>query len=344
MDSTFDNFDFQAQTDIPSEINISERKELKEQKYRYERKTFDSKNRINKKNLIPSEDIWICGSRDKTLKRVKELEALKDKDGVVHIKLRDADLLGKIPALKQKLADFLNGHSQFPIGNTRNHKRCHFKVACEKGFDGDHGFSHAPSQWILWELFREIYEVSKRSQLQTQKDEVEEDDTWDTEQDSSADNGYYRHQHPKNLLFDVVVSPRANTSDEKLVKMFNETLPAFFAGHRSLPRIGKPDREQPIRWCQGPFCYRTLLALNSKDATTACKSCHSDETSLLTSIARVLVECRRAPRTTNATYRTESNVVREPRARVLRKYKSNTVSPVTKHNTFSALLDEEAWG
>ena len=345
MDSTFDNFDFQtSSSDVPFDIDfkIPDASTRRSQKFRDNRDNNRPKTQL--KIQIPADDIWIGGTRDKTVKRIKELESLGDDDGVVQIRLKDPSSLSKqIPLLKTKLADFLNGKLQFPVGNSRNHKKCHFKIACEKGFDGDHGFSHPPSSWIMWELFRHIYVANKRSQFATtQEDDEVEDDAWDAEEDDGVNKGYYRHQHPKSLPFDVEVRPRANNSDEKLAKMFGETIPAFFAGRRSLPRIGRPSKDHPVRWCQGPFCYRTLLATNSRDAITACKSCHSDETSLITSIARVLVECNKTSRVYQNTTPVAKSA-REPRAPrpATRRIPVKDNAPIVARNTFNALLDEE---
>lgn len=334
MDTSFDAFNYETSDSLPQEIAPAADR-------RYQRPM-----RTKVITSLPK-DIWICGSKDKTAKRLTELEALGDNSGVVDMKMIDPDNInGQIAEVKQKMVDILRGHVQLPIGDNRGHKKCHFKLACEKGIDGDHGFSHPTANWIVWELFRRVYCSTKRSQSQPTGSaaNADDDNPFDVYDDTQSEKGFYRHQHPESLPFTVDVVPRMNTADDKLAKMFTNTLIDFFAGRRSLPRIGSitASKERPARWCKGPFCYRTLMASNSKDANTSCKSFHSDEVSFLTSLARVLVEAHKIALVAEPEAASSSSA-RAPRPAYVRR--APVYAPAVKkasstgNNTFAALLE-----
>jgi hypothetical protein len=255
-------------------------------------------------------DIWICGSQEKTAKRLKELEAMNDTNGVVHLTLNDADLETLIATVQAKMVDILNGACTVPVGNSNN-KNCHFKLACEKGFDGEHGFSHSTATWIIWEVLRPIFTSVKRVGTVDVPVPEAEPDVWNTEAEQTS----YRHCHPETLPFTVATKARTSGDNTKLIALFREILVEFFAGRRSLPRIGalKATGDMLPRPCKGPFCYRTLFSHSNKSAGAACNSFHNDEVSFLTSLARVLVECTRSNKI-DGRAQSQAPRVRAPRA------------------------------
>lgn len=209
----------------------------------------------------------------------------------------DADLDESITALKDKFVDLLNGMLKIPIGDNRaSSRKCHSRLSCDKGWSGEHGASHTTAAWLIWEMLKPVYDHMPHAITDIDQSQSNINDVWDV-QEQSNDN-YYCHVYPENLPYAITTVPRENNDPSKLRNLFREIFVDFFAGRRGLPRIGAlvdnaKRHDYPIRYCNGPFCYRTLLAPSTAEAKTACGSFHSDEVSFLTSLARVLVECRK---------------------------------------------------
>lgn len=280
MDSAFDNLDLE----LPSEVTL-------QKPVQYERKPKP----MYVKNLDPV--IWVCGSKDKTDNRLKDLETAGDRNGVVHLEIRDTAPIGEVvQQVKQRMADYLNGQLKLKVGDIRDNKKCYFRLACDKGWDGDHQFSHAKAAWIIWQILEPLYKSAQRSQgSQDIHRQIADMGEWDIDcgmTTTQSEDGYEVHRHPASLNYDLVARPRVHANTKELENLFRDTIMNFFAGKKCMRRIGatKASKEYPVKLCRGPFCYRTLMAKTAAESTTACRMFHSDDVSFLTSLARVLVE------------------------------------------------------
>jgi hypothetical protein len=194
--------------------------------------------------------------------------------------------------LSSYITDMMNGIIGIQLGDNKHSvKHCSYKLHCDKIWQGAHNFSHSTAAWLLIDLLKKIYIVEPVS-APISYSETEHpktlDQLWESIEDDDNYSKLYYHHHPDELPFTVVVE-RINFTKEtippNIKHIFEDILPKFFANITNIPRIGTTSLVCD-RFCQGPFCYRTLLSGDNK----SCMSLHSDEVSLLTMIVRLFTK------------------------------------------------------
>ena len=221
---------------------------------------------------IPPPNIYILGGKHSTDEKRKELNG-----DVLPIKIREGDFQKQLDEMSQRAADILSGRRSVEIGKS-NHQKCFDRMSCGKTHD--HGLFHPKAYWILWDILSVIYETPAIGDNKADKL-----DLWGVIEE--APEGYTMDGSELNI------SVRKNLNLEKTKKLFLENIPAYFAGKIPLERIGRPDKQRVLKWCEGPVCIRTLCSSSLSQSMKICNNCHSDEVSVLTSIMRILLDTSR---------------------------------------------------
>jgi hypothetical protein len=278
-----------------------------------------------------SDKFNVCGPAEKTRKRLLELQQIlaiataADGDGtevesaaaIVELELipqTEEELDAAIESMRELAVELVSGRASVPIGDNHKHHKCSLKLACERCWEGDHGASHTTANWLICHLLKFIFRVVPKvdSTADDRADAGEHElNAWDVEEDE--EHGSYRYIPHEKQTYLIEARPRRNTNLQKTRNLFQNTIRRFFSGHTSMPRIGALSVKQILGslpayvvrskhdpandWCKKPYCTQTLLAPSvERGSVPACAKFHSDESSFLTSMLRVLVECRRVAR------------------------------------------------
>lgn len=340
MDQSFADFDFQS---FPDEIRS---------KPKVTTITAARPRPRNKPVTSLSSTFYVCGPQDKTAKRLGELQtAMPTVGGIVELTTRatsDSDLEEIIEGVRTMAVGLVSGTHGVDIGDNHRQHKCPLKLSCTRCWRGDHGASHTTANWLICSLLKSVYTTADRD-IAASDDETA-DDAWNI--DEEDEHGSYRYIPHEKQDYCIEAGPRRKIDRQKLLNLFRITIPQFFAGLTHMPRIGaihhptfKGVKVPEDRvWCKKPYCTRTLLAPGLVDSKgrPACGKFHSDESSFLTSVLRVLVECKSVAR--QETPRQEE-VVKPPRAPRPPKVKVTVApAPVVARNAFSALDDDDSEG
>lgn len=337
MDQRFADFDFES---FPEEIKS---RPAAPREYSRRRKPITSL----------SSTFWVCGPADKTQKRLRELTDALACTAIVQLDVvSDAEFEQALTALRELAAGVVSGTASIDIGDNHKCAKCPLKLSCSQCWVGEHGASHITSNWIICNLLRPMYRVTQRD---VDKAPVKvETDVWNVDEPFEDDeHGSYRYIPHEKQNYTIQARPRLNASVAKIHNLFRTIIPSFFAGTTGMPRIGalrapqhnnKFTTEDKV-WCKKPYCTRTLLApaITDRQGQPVCNKFHSDESSFLTSLLRILVECHKVARavTVSAPPTPPQPRVREHREPKPAPQLAPQPAPVTAHNAFS-LLSEPA--
>lgn len=304
MDSSFAEFDFQT---------FNEEIKTKPAKFNPVRKPRKAVTEV-------SEKFNVCGPAEKTRKRLHELQQIMstatggedmktpESDAAIidleFIPETEAELDEAIDQMRKLAVELVSGRASVPIGDNHKQHKCSLKLACEKCWLGEHGASHTTANWLICHFMKFIFRVVPKG-LESKSTDPEQS-AWDVE-DDEEEHGSYRYIPHEKQTYLIEARPRSNTNLQKTRNLFQNTIRRFFSGHTSMPRIGATSAKQLMPqhansdsmndWCKKPYCTHTLLAPSvERSGPPACAKFHSDESSFLTSMLRVLVECRRVAR------------------------------------------------
>jgi hypothetical protein len=205
------------------------------------------------------------------------------------------NLEARLDELGNYVTDFMNGIIGIKLGDNKHSIRhCNFKTACDKGWYGNHNYSHPTPMWIVWDFLKQLYIVEPRSTIQTEEKHIggleNEASLWSLN-DTTTDEAMFYQQFPDELPFIVGVEKLESAEATKRVEIFRNNIPMFFAGKIQMPRIGGITNN---KFCQGPFCIRSLFC----DEPTACNNLHDDSVSLLTTLVKYFCKFYKIRKTT----------------------------------------------
>ena len=347
MDQSFADFDFQS---FPDEIQ-SKPAHTARPKIAYKSKPVTAL----------SATFHVCGPQDKTQKRLRELRESLGADAIVNLELvpeTDAEFEQLLDELRGIAVGLVSGAASVDIGDNHKQHKCPLKLSCSRCWEGEHGASHTTANWIICNLLAHIYTVRHHEiadhtgSSNASASSAAAADVWNVEdQEEDEEHGSYRYLPHELQDYLISAKPRGNANLVKIQNLFRVIIPGFFAGTTGMPRIGalrtpqfknKNATDDKI-WCKKPYCTRTLLAtaIADRQGLPVCNKFHSDESSFLTSLLRILVECRKVARPV-AAEPVKEKVKREPREPRVRKFEPAAASaPAIARNVFTLPDDDE---